>query len=68
MRALLDPDIDPEPGREGLFEADAHAQPNHGGERAVRNRGRDLDDDGADPRARRLGRMDVDVWKVDDGE
>lgn len=36
MRALFDPDIDPESSGKGLFEADADAEPDHGGERAVR--------------------------------
>lgn len=35
MRPLLDPHIDSEPWGQGLLEADAHAETDHRGERAV---------------------------------
>ncbi len=67
MRPLLDPHIDPKPRRQRLLEPDAHAQPDHGREAAVRDRGRDVD--GADGKGGAGGeRGEVDVGEVDDGE
>lgn len=67
MRPLLDPDIDPKPRRQRLLESDAHAQPDHGREAAVRDRGCDVD--GADGEGGAGGeRGKVDVREVDDGE
>ena len=41
VRAALDLDADAKAGRQGLFEAHAHGEPDHGRERAVRDGGGD---------------------------
>jgi len=67
VRPLLDPDVDPEPRRQRLLQPDAHAQPDHGREAAVRDGGRDVD--GADGEGGAGGEWgEVDVGEVDDGE
>jgi len=67
VRPLLDPDVDSEPRRQRLLQPDAHAQPDHGREAAVRDGGRDVD--GADGEGGAGGEWgEVDVGEVDDGE
>ncbi len=67
VRPFLDPHIDPKPRRQRLLESDAHAQPDHGREAAVRDGGCDVD--GADGEGGAGGqRGEVDVREVDDGE
>jgi hypothetical protein len=59
--ALLDAHINAKSWRQGLLEAHAHAQANDGGQRAMGDGWRDLDEDGADRRERRRWRHDVDI-------
>lgn len=67
MRPILDPHIDPKARRQRLLEPDAYAQPDHGCEAAVRDRGCDVDGaDGEAGASRKRG--EVDVGEVDNGE
>ena len=66
--ALLNAHVDAVARGQCLLEADAHTQADDGGERAVRDGGCDLDEDGADGGQRRHGGQDVDVGQIDDGE
>lgn len=70
MRARLYPHIHSISRRESLFEAHAHAEPDHGGERAVRYGGGDEDGDCDERVCGGEGgrRGEEDVGEVDDGE
>jgi hypothetical protein len=68
VRALLYAHVDTKARRQCLLETYAHAQTNHSGQRAMGNRRRDLDDDGADGRKRGSRREDVNVRQVYDGQ
>lgn len=75
MRALLAAHVDAVVGRQRLLQAHAHGEPEDGGERAVRNGGRNLDkhlDEGVGvgrcTTTEGRGRGQANVGEVDDGE
>ena len=65
MRALLDPHIHPKPRRQRLLQPHPYAQTDHRGKRAVRDRRRDLHQNGLETAVQR---PDVNVGQIHDGE